>query len=259
MPTWTGVGSGGSCARCASTGVGGRAMSPSQRASASPRCPEPNGGRLDRVSLIPLGPDRVRPGRVDLHLMPGGTPGTSTVSSIAPTHRSSKRSCASSGDLGWEVVVEFGFNHYGDRGSVDVLAWHGDSDATYRRGQVDPHRPPGNVHITRDQGARRPHACSPGPRLGFTVSQSTPCDAGNHGEPRHGGAPPGDVRRGAAGPHARHSVVAPKTKRLTRGTLVLVIHAHRDCYERDSGSRRPPGQRRHARTHAAQRSAAISD
>lgn len=26
-------------------------------------------------------------------------------------------------DLGWEVVVEFGFNHYGDRGSVDVLAW----------------------------------------------------------------------------------------------------------------------------------------
>jgi transcriptional regulator with XRE-family HTH domain len=27
-------------------------------------------------------------------------------------------------DLGWEVVVEFGFNHYGDRGSVDVLAWH---------------------------------------------------------------------------------------------------------------------------------------
>ena len=26
--------------------------------------------------------------------------------------------------LGWEVIVEFGFNHYGDRGSVDVLAWH---------------------------------------------------------------------------------------------------------------------------------------
>jgi transcriptional regulator with XRE-family HTH domain len=26
--------------------------------------------------------------------------------------------------LGWEVVVEFGFNHYGDRGSVDVLAWY---------------------------------------------------------------------------------------------------------------------------------------
>jgi transcriptional regulator with XRE-family HTH domain len=26
--------------------------------------------------------------------------------------------------LGWEVIVEYGFNHYGDRGSVDVLAWH---------------------------------------------------------------------------------------------------------------------------------------
>ena len=25
---------------------------------------------------------------------------------------------------GWEVVVEFGFNHFGERGSVDVLAWH---------------------------------------------------------------------------------------------------------------------------------------
>jgi transcriptional regulator with XRE-family HTH domain len=25
---------------------------------------------------------------------------------------------------GWDVVVEFGFNHYGERGSVDVLAWH---------------------------------------------------------------------------------------------------------------------------------------
>jgi transcriptional regulator with XRE-family HTH domain len=26
--------------------------------------------------------------------------------------------------LGWTVTVEYGFNHYGDRGSVDVLAWH---------------------------------------------------------------------------------------------------------------------------------------
>ena len=28
---------------------------------------------------------------------------------------------------GWETVVEYGFNHYGDRGSVDVLAWHAES------------------------------------------------------------------------------------------------------------------------------------
>ena len=27
-------------------------------------------------------------------------------------------------ESGWEVLVEYGFNHYGDRGSVDVLAWH---------------------------------------------------------------------------------------------------------------------------------------
>jgi transcriptional regulator with XRE-family HTH domain len=28
---------------------------------------------------------------------------------------------------GWETIVEYGFNHYGDRGSVDVLAWHAES------------------------------------------------------------------------------------------------------------------------------------
>ena len=27
-------------------------------------------------------------------------------------------------ELDWEVIVEYGFNHFGDRGSVDVLAWH---------------------------------------------------------------------------------------------------------------------------------------
>jgi transcriptional regulator with XRE-family HTH domain len=27
-------------------------------------------------------------------------------------------------DAQWEVLPEFTFNHYGDRGSVDVLAWH---------------------------------------------------------------------------------------------------------------------------------------
>jgi transcriptional regulator with XRE-family HTH domain len=29
--------------------------------------------------------------------------------------------------LGWEVVVEYGFNHFGDRGSVDVLAWNAET------------------------------------------------------------------------------------------------------------------------------------
>ncbi len=27
-------------------------------------------------------------------------------------------------DLGWQTSLEFGFNHFGERGSVDVLAWH---------------------------------------------------------------------------------------------------------------------------------------
>ncbi len=31
--------------------------------------------------------------------------------------------------LGWTVVVEWSFNHFGDRGSVDVLAWRDDRRA----------------------------------------------------------------------------------------------------------------------------------
>jgi transcriptional regulator with XRE-family HTH domain len=31
--------------------------------------------------------------------------------------------------FGWEVVPEFSFNQYGDRGSVDVLAWHAGAQA----------------------------------------------------------------------------------------------------------------------------------
>jgi hypothetical protein len=26
--------------------------------------------------------------------------------------------------LGWETAVEFGFNHYGERGSIDIVGWH---------------------------------------------------------------------------------------------------------------------------------------
>jgi hypothetical protein len=35
----------------------------------------------------------------------------------------------------WEVVVEYSFNHYGYRGSVDVLAWHAANRAGDLRGQ----------------------------------------------------------------------------------------------------------------------------
>jgi transcriptional regulator with XRE-family HTH domain len=31
--------------------------------------------------------------------------------------------------LGWDVVLEYGFNHFGDRGSVDVLGWQGPTAA----------------------------------------------------------------------------------------------------------------------------------
>lgn len=31
--------------------------------------------------------------------------------------------------LGWESVVEYSFNHYGDRGSVDVLSWNSEARA----------------------------------------------------------------------------------------------------------------------------------
>ncbi len=28
------------------------------------------------------------------------------------------------GGLGWEIVVEWTFNHFGERGSIDIVAWH---------------------------------------------------------------------------------------------------------------------------------------
>jgi len=31
--------------------------------------------------------------------------------------------------LGWEVLLEYTFNHYGERGSVDVIGWHALSGA----------------------------------------------------------------------------------------------------------------------------------
>jgi transcriptional regulator with XRE-family HTH domain len=34
--------------------------------------------------------------------------------------------CAALVDRGWSVEVEYTFNHYGDRGSVDVIAWRAD-------------------------------------------------------------------------------------------------------------------------------------
>ena len=42
-----------------------------------------------------------------------------------PTRRSQERRCASSPrSCGWLTAVEVSFNHYGDRGRVDVLALH---------------------------------------------------------------------------------------------------------------------------------------
>jgi len=32
-------------------------------------------------------------------------------------------------ELGWETSLEYGFNHYGDRGSVDIVAWRPDESA----------------------------------------------------------------------------------------------------------------------------------
>jgi transcriptional regulator with XRE-family HTH domain len=35
-----------------------------------------------------------------------------------------ERVVATLDSVGWDIVPEYSFNHYGDRGSVDVLAWH---------------------------------------------------------------------------------------------------------------------------------------
>jgi len=45
-------------------------------------------------------------------------------SSIASTRQRSSSSFAISQSSAGETIVEFSFNHYGDRGSVDIVAWH---------------------------------------------------------------------------------------------------------------------------------------
>ena len=57
------------------------------------------------------------------------TAATSIGSSTVPTPRIVEHVVAATRASGWEVLVEYGFNHYGDRGSVDVLAWHAGSRA----------------------------------------------------------------------------------------------------------------------------------
>ena len=47
----------------------------------------------------------------------------------------------------WEVVVEYTFNRYGERGSVDVLAWHAATrtNPLIDRDQIGVHRPSGDA------------------------------------------------------------------------------------------------------------------
>lgn len=86
---------------------------------------------------------------------------------------------------GWEVALEVTFNVYGDRGSIDILAWHpGRACAPRRGGQVCRCRCPGHARPARPQGSPRAEArrrarlgtrtCEPSARRPRIAHESAP-------------------------------------------------------------------------------------
>ena len=191
MPTWTGVAS-GRVLRAVRLHRRWRQRDVAARSARQPvhRVPCRTGTAGPSSRSEPTGPDRGRPGRLRSSWMPDGT--TAIVDRLIDRAHASivEHVVRELRDLGWEVLVEFGFNHYGDRGSVDVLAWH---PATRTLLIVEVKSLLTDLQATFTSLAPR---CAIVPMLArrdlgwdVTVSQSTGCDAGNHGEPHHRGAP----------------------------------------------------------------------
>ena len=125
------------------------------------------------------------------------------------TPRSSSTSCARSGADGWGPESRYTFSEYGERGSVDVLAWHpADADARDRRGQ-DPHRRrPGHVRDVRAEGPASSRASSR-PSEGWQADGSSraPRDRRHPPEPAIVSPARSDVRRDLAGTDAGHAAI----------------------------------------------------
>jgi transcriptional regulator with XRE-family HTH domain len=83
---------------------------------------------------------------------------------------------------GWDVEPEFTFNHYGERGSVDVLAWHPLTRSLLLIEVKSPdRRPAGSVLQLRSKGAGRAASDSRRTRVECLDCVSTRGDAWNYG------------------------------------------------------------------------------
>ena len=206
MPTWTGVGSGGVLRavrlhrrqRQSDVAVsGGRQPVHVSRAEH---------GRLDRA-LVRATRSRSRPSWTSSSsLMPAGTPATWTGSSTVPTHRSSKQVVRELRRSAGRWSSNSGSTTTGTEGRW--MCWRG-TPATRTLLIVEVKSILTDLQATFTSFAPRcaivPMLAAPGPRLGRHGQSvdSLSCREPRRIAPR--GAPPGDLRRRAAGPDARDS------------------------------------------------------
>ena len=137
MPVWTGVAWAAFFGLCASIGGSANETSPLWLVSASPSCRAPNTVASTSSRSVPL--DAVAAALdVTVYLDARWDDGDVDRLIDRAHARIVEHVVRSLRASGWEVLVEYGFNHYGDRGSGGCArVARGDPDVVDRRGEVD--------------------------------------------------------------------------------------------------------------------------
>lgn len=144
----------------------------------------------------------------------------------------------------WNVVVEYTFSHYGERGSIDILAWHARCETLL---VVEVKTRIYDVQALVAGVESKGETCgSPGSRrarLGPSDRGPRGRGAGAHGEPESRGRACVAVR-GLSCAEPQGSGMAANSLRRALGTLVSLIRQSRWRYP---GGGRPPTSSRAAR------------
>lgn len=131
--------------------------------------------------------------------------------------------------LRWDVVLEYGFNHFGDRGSVDVLGWHGPTGALLI---VEVKSRVTDLQATLSAFERKvrivPGAVAKGPWLAASDPGSDPRHAGDDHEPGADHASQRDLRCDLPGADAGAARMAAGTCWRRRRDLVRFEYAWAD-------------------------------
>ena len=127
--------------------------------------------------------------------------------------------------LGWTCEVEFTFNRYGERGSVDILASR-DAGGGHRhhRGQDPGGRRPGHAQRARSEDAGRAAAPAPAARLAAAGARADPRPARYHLEPIGGDPSRGDPWCLDARHESRGARLVSRPGRVDRRRVVPLGH-----------------------------------